>query len=165
MMGKRVMGLRWNAVIVVFLASMLVVTGCSVLKSQKGSNTSAPAVATQPAQPKTVYLDFGDVLLPKDLKVDNDDSFVFTTAGLTAGVLSLSGRVEANSLITFFKNRMPEDGWQMISEIKAARSMLLFKKQTRWCVIGIEEGRMSTHAQIWVAPTIAAQESSEQLIR
>jgi hypothetical protein len=159
-MGNRVMGLRWNAVLAVFLVAMLAVTGCSVLKSKQSSKTSASAISAQPAQPKTVYLDFGDVLLPKDLKRDNDDSFVFTTAGLTAGVLSLSGRVEANSLITFFKNRMPEDGWQMISEIKAARSMLLFKKQTRWCVIGIEEGRMSTYAQIWVAPTIATQESS-----
>jgi hypothetical protein len=156
-MVNRARGLRGKAVLVFFLAGMLAMTGCSVLKSKKGSKMSASGVSAQPAQPKTVYLDFGDVLLPKDLEVDNDESFVFTTAGLTAGVLTLSGRVEANSLITFFKNRMPEDGWQMISEIKAGRSMLLFKKQARWCVISIEEGRMSTDAQIWVAPTIAPE--------
>ena len=82
---------------------------------------------------------------------------IFTTAGLTAGVLSLKGRVESNSLITFFENRMPEDGWQMISAIKAERSMLLFRKQARWCVIGIEEGQLSTLVQIWVAPTMAPE--------
>jgi uncharacterized protein YceK len=157
MMSNKAMGLRLKTLLVLFLAAMLAVSGCSVLKSNKGSKTSASAVSAQPAQPKTVYMDFGDILLPKDLKVDEDDSFVFTTAGLTAGVLSLSGHVEANSLRTFFENRMPEDGWQMISKISSKRSMLLFKKQARWCVIGIEEGRMNTHTQIWVAPTLAQQ--------
>ena len=158
-MGNKTMGLGIKALLVLFLTAMLGVSGCSVLKSKKGSSPTATTVAAQPAQAQTVYLDFGDVLLPKDLKVDNDDSFVFTTAGLTAGVLSLKGRVESNSLIAFFENRMPEDGWQMVSAIKAAHSMLLFKKQARWCVIGIEEGNMSTHAQIWVAPTLAPEPS------
>lgn len=158
-MGNKTMGLGLKALLVLFLTAMLAMSGCSVLKSKKGPSPSASTVATQPAQAQTVYLDFGDVLLPKDLKVDNDDSFVFTTAGLTAGVLSLKGRVEADSLIAFFENRMPEDGWQMVSAIKAAHSMLLFKKQTRWCVIGIEEGNMSTHAQIWVAPTLVLEPS------
>jgi hypothetical protein len=156
-MRNKAMGLRLKVLPVLFLAAMLAVSGCSVLKSKQGPKTSSATVAAQPAQPKTVYLDFGDVLLPKDLKVDDDDSFVFTTAGLTAGVLSLTGHVEANSLRTFFENRMPEDGWQMISKISSKRSMLLFKKQARWCVIGIEEGRMNTHAQIWVATTLAQQ--------
>lgn len=154
-MRDKAMELGLKALLVIFLTAMLAVSGCSVLKSKKGSRSSASAVAAQPAQTQTVYMDFGDVLLPKELKVDSDDSFVFTTAGLTAGVLSLKGRVEANSLIAFFENRMPEDGWQMISAIKAARSMLLFRKQARWCVIGIEEGQMSTQAQIWVAPTLS----------
>jgi hypothetical protein len=158
-MRDKAKGLKLKALLVMMLTAMLAVSGCSVLKSKKGSGTSASMAAAQPPQTQTVYLDFGDVLLPKDLKVDSDDSFVFTTAGLTAGVLSLKGRVEANSLITFFENRMPEDGWQMISAIKAGHSMLLFKKQARWCVIGIEEGNMSTHAQIWVAPTLSPEAS------
>jgi hypothetical protein len=148
-------GMKIGEILAVLLVTMLMLSGCSVLKSKSGP-TAGPGTpgASQAAQAKTVYLDFGDVLLPKELKVEKDDSFVFTTAGLTAGVLHLKGSVESNSLVTFFENRMPEDGWQMISAIKAGRSMLLFKKQARWCVIGIEEGQMSTQVQIWVAPTI-----------
>ena len=152
-MKTRVSGVKLIAILVFLMAGMLSVSGCSVLKSKKGATTSAAAASAQPAQTKTVYLDFGDVLLPKELKVDKNDSFVFTSAGLTAGVLSLKGRVESSSLITFFENRMPDDGWQMVSAIKAEHSMLLFKKQARWCVIGIEEGQMNTFAQIWVAPS------------
>jgi len=125
-------GIRLIAILIFLIAGTLAVSGCSALKSKQGATTSAAAASAQPAQAKTVYLDFGDVLLPKELSVEKNDSFVFSTAGLTAGVLSLKGRVEANSLITFFENRMPEDGWQMISAIKAERSMLLFKKQARW---------------------------------
>ena len=155
-MRHKAMGLRLKTLLILIL-TVLLVGGCSILKSKKGSAASASGASAQPSQPQTVYRDFGDVLLPRDLKVDSDDSFVFSSAGLTAGVLSLKGRVEADSLISFFENRMPEDGWQMISEIRAGRSMLLFKKQARWCVISIEEGKMSTHAQIWVAPTLARE--------
>jgi len=156
-MRIKAMGVKFCAMLVILMAAMLAVSGCSVLKSKQGPTASAAAGSAQPAQTKTMYLDFGDVLLPKELKVNKDDSFVFTTAGLTAGVLSLKGRVESNSLITFFENRMPEDGWQMISAIKSHRSMMLFKKQARWCVIGIEEGQMSTYAEIWVAPTMTLE--------
>ncbi len=156
-MKAKTRGVGFIAMLVFLMAGMLAVSGCSALKSKRGATTSGTAASARPAQIKTVYLDFGDVLLPKELEVDKDGSFVFTTAGLTAGVLSLKGRVESNSLITFFENRMPEDGWQMISAIKAERSMLLFRKQARWCVIGIEEGQLSTLVQIWVAPTMAPE--------
>ncbi len=156
-MRSKAKGAMFCAMPAVLMAVMLSVSGCSALKSKQGSTTSTAAGSVRQAQAKTMYLDFGDVLLPKELKVNKDDSFVFTTAGLTAGVLALKGRVESNSLITFFENRMPEDGWQMISAIKSHRSMLLFKKQARWCVIGIEEGQMNTYAEIWVAPTMTPE--------
>lgn len=141
---------------VIILVAIFSITGCSALKSKKAPST-APSRTTPAAQSTNVYLDFGDVLLPKQLKVDRGNSFVFSTAGLTAGLLSLKGRVEANSLISFFENKMPVDGWQLISAIKSSRSMLLFKKQARWCVISIIEGQMSTRTEVWVAPTMDGQ--------
>jgi hypothetical protein len=146
----------------VIAAAMFLLMGCSALKSKKAS----PRTPTRPtgtvAVPRSnnVYLDFGDVLLPKQLKTDRKNSFVFSTSGFTAGVLSLKGRVEVNSLMTFFENKMPVDGWQMISAIKASRSMLLFRKQERWCVISIIEGRMSSSVEIWVAPTLSRAQDS-----
>jgi hypothetical protein len=130
--------------------ALLLFTGCSYLQNKKASSKRSGAAA----QPKNVYLDFGDVLLPRQLDVDRDNSFVFSTAGLTAGLLSLKGRVDGNSMITYFENKMPVDGWQMISAIKSSRSMLLFKKQARWCVISITEGQLYTYVEIWVAPTM-----------
>jgi hypothetical protein len=147
---------RFLSVCAIILAVMFLVTGCSALKSKKASPKPPTSYNRTETAPKvqSVYLDFGDVLLPKQLKTDRKNSFVFSTSGFTAGVLSLKGRVEVNSLMNFFENKMPVDGWQLISAIKASRSMLLFKKQERWCVISIIEGRMSSHVEIWVAPTL-----------
>ena len=150
---------RTVAVSMMFIAALMLVSGCSALKSKKA--TSQPGSAGQPAaaKPKSIYYDFGDVLLPTDLKINKDDSFIFRTPGMTAGVLSLKGRVEINSLINFFENKMPVDGWQAISSFKAPKTMMLYKKQTRWCVISISEGQLSTQVEIWVAPTVPGAES------
>lgn len=147
---------RFLPLCVIALTAMFLLTSCSTLKSKKASPRTPSNPSSTIAAPKSnnVYLDFGDVLLPKQLKTDRKNSFVFSTSGFTAGVLSLKGRVEVNSLMTFFENKMPVDGWQMISAIKASRSMLLFRKQERWCVISIIEGRMSSSVEIWVAPTL-----------
>lgn len=143
--------LIWGLIIV--MTMLFVFSGCTNFRSKKAPSTG-PTGSTASAQSKNVYLDFGDVMLPRQLKVDRKNSFVFTTAGFSAGVLSLTGRVEVNSLISYFENKMPTDGWQLISAIKASRSMLLYKKQTRWCVISIVEGQFSTRAEVWVAPTM-----------
>lgn len=137
------------------LAILLLITGCSVLNSKEVPDPGeSNAIAEDAAKDAPVYYDFGDVLIPRELEVDKDNSFVFHTPGLTAGVMAMTGNVEVNSLITFFENKMPVDGWRQISAFKAPRSMMLFKKQTRWCVISIIEGQFSTRVEIWVAPTM-----------
>ncbi len=153
-MSRKTMGSKSMCILSLIIAVMLLITGCSVLKSKKASSNSRSSNRTQNANSKMVYYDFGDVLLPSELKVDRDNSFVFSTTGLTAGILSLQGRVEINSLITFFENKMPVDGWQRVSAIKSSRTMLLFRKQNRWCVISLVEGQFNVDVEIWVAPTI-----------
>jgi hypothetical protein len=49
---------------------------------------------------------------------------------------------------------MTKDNWQMISAFKSHRTMLLFQKAHRWCVMNINDETFNTYVQIWVAPTI-----------
>lgn len=100
-----------------------------------------------------IYFDFGDVQLPKELKVDKDASFVYRTEGFSAGALVLEGRVERYSLISFFETSMATDGWNFISSFNSPRTIMLFKKESRWCIINITDGKLSTLVEIWVAPT------------
>lgn len=135
----------------VFLITGLI-TGCSTLPSERSSSESYET-SRQKDKTGPLYYDFGDVLIPRELKVDRKSSFIYTTSGFSAGVLVLKGRVELGSLISFFEKNMAKDNWQLISSFKSSRTLMLFQKQTRWCVINITES-ISTRTEIWVAPTM-----------
>ena len=136
-----------GAVIVALL--VLVLGGCA---SQKGASVDPSVEKADPNAPR--YYDFGDVLVPREMKVNKNASFVFRTPGLSAGVLAMKGRVEGHSLIQFFETNMANDNWSLVSAFKSYRNIMLFKKESRWCVINITEKKMYTYLEIWVSPTV-----------
>ena len=142
----------------IMTAFILIIAGCSGLQSKQGSSTDSDSSGKNKG-PAPLYYDFGDVLLPPELKLDTKSSFVFQTPGLAAGVLSLKGNVEMDSLIAFFENNMSNDNWRPVSSFKSPRTMLMFQKDNRWCVINITDKGFSTHVEIWVAPTTSETES------
>ena len=146
------------AYIGIMTAFFLIIAGCAGLKSHRGSSTSHDS-SGKDKEPSPLYYDFGDVLLPPELKLDTESSFVFKTPGLAAGVLSLRGNVEMDSLIAFFENNMSNDNWRPVSSFKSPRTILMFQKDNRWCVINITDKGFSTHVEIWVAPTTSETES------
>lgn len=99
-----------------------------------------------------LYYDFSDVLVPRELKLNTKSSFVYRTTSFSAGVLVFKSKVERGSLIEFFENNMAKDNWQAVSTFKSPRTLLLFQKETRWCVINITDGSWDTLVEIWVAP-------------
>ncbi len=155
---KRVIRPQWIICGISLLAFVLInVTGCAKSQFQKKA-TAKPklGVEEKTKDDPPIYYDFNDVLIPGELKLEREASFIYQTVGLTAGVLVFSGRVELNSLIDFFKNNMTKDNWQIISSIKSERNMMLFKKEKRWCVVSIKEKKLfDTETEIWVAPIVS----------
>jgi len=143
--GKR----NFRLIAIGITVTALTLCGCAGSKIKDGQSPSA----VKDKGPVPLYYDFGDVLVPSELKVDKDASFVFRTPGFSAGVLVLAGRVEINSLIDFFYNNMAKDNWKLVSYFKSRRTIMLFNKENRWCVINITEGGFNTHTEIWVSPT------------
>lgn len=113
--------------------------------------------ANEAPQPK--YLDFNDILIPSELKINTSTSFVFRTTDITAGVLALKGRVDSMSLVEFFEANMQKDNWKFISTFKSPKTLMLFRKDTRWCVINVFDGDYYTYAEVWVSPTIGDKAS------
>ena len=134
------------------LCLIFCISACSTLPSERNSSESYEAVRKK-NRTGPLYYDFQDVLIPRELKVDQKASFVYNTAGFSAGVLVLKGRVELESLISFFEKNMAKDNWLLISSFKSSRTIMLFQKENRWCVINITEN-ISTRTEIWVAPTL-----------
>jgi hypothetical protein len=139
------------AILIFMITVVFSVGGCSSL-SKKDDKATAPASKTSSAV-AAQYYDFGDVLVPKELKVDKKSSFIYQTSGFSAGVLVLKGRIETSSLISFFETNMAKDNWNIISSFKSERTMLLFQKVHRWCVVNITDETFNTYVEIWVAPT------------
>ena len=152
------MGMRGRKIqIFVFLLILSLtgiwISGCSTFKTKTSSRNAQASKEKEQKGPMPLYYDFGDVLVPSELKVVKKSSFVFRTPGLSAGVLSLKGRVEIGSLIAFFDTNMAKDNWELVSSFKSQRSIMLFHKENRWCVINISESEFSTYVEIWVSPT------------
>jgi hypothetical protein len=99
-----------------------------------------------------LYYDFGDVLIPRELKLDVNSSFVYHTSGFTAGILAFKSKAELGSMVNFFENNMAKDNWQAVGTFRSPRTLLLFQKDNRWCVINITDNRWDTLVEIWVAP-------------
>ena len=148
----------WLIVFGMTIAMLVSIGGCSSL-TKKNNQATAPSEKSD-FEVTALYYDFGDVLVPKELKIDKKSSFIYQTEGFSAGVLVLKGRIETNSLISFFENNMAKDNWHMISSFKSKRTMLLFQKSHRWCVMSITDESFSTYVEIWVAPTTKAVQTS-----
>ena len=136
----------------------LIISGCAGGKTKK-SGPGSQVTAPKDKGPSPLYYDFGDVLIPNELKVNKKASFVYKTSGFSAGVLTLSGRVEISSLIAFFENNMQKDNWRTMGSFKSPRTIILFQKENRWCIINITEKDFKTHVEVWVAPTINEAEA------
>ena len=148
------------AFIGIMAAFFVLVNGCAGLKSSKKDSESS---TKEQKEKKTypLYCDFGDVLVPSELKVDKELTFIFETSGFITGVNAYKGRVKVDSLIKFFKSSMTNDNWRILGSFKSSPlTIMLFQKENRSCLIKIIEKFTITNVEIWVAPSIDEVESS-----
>lgn len=130
---------------------------CAGLQPQ-GDDASADASLSADAPPRdeayeelNYYYDFDDVLVPKDLKMDPNDSFVFETPQFKTGILKFNGRVDSFSLVDFFNTNLTKDGWKKHSSYKAKKSILVYEKQNKSCFISVlDESFSNTRVEILV---------------
>jgi len=148
-----------HCVAMLFIGSMVVLifllTACSSTpKTTNGSDARETDKKNAP-----LYYDFGDVLVPRELKLNDKSSFVYQTSSFTAGVLVFGSKVDRVSLIEFFDNNMTKDNWRAVSSFKSPRTLMIFQKENRWCVINITDNYWDTMVEIWVAPLSDFSES------
>lgn len=105
-------------------------------------------------EPVPTHVHFEDVLIPAELDLDRKESFVFETEGFKAGTLYFKGYVDPDSITEFFRKSMPNDGWILKSIFRHPKTVLLFEKERKSCIIVIFESTIYTHVEIWVAPQI-----------
>jgi hypothetical protein len=118
--------------------------------SPTGGSTATPAPASTPAMP--VSYDFPDVQIPAELELVAKDSYVFQGTKTKAGLLVFKGRVEARSVLDFFQISMPRENWQFKGGFRYKKSVLVFEKPERICLINVHESLFYTYAEVYVTP-------------
>jgi hypothetical protein len=86
------------------------------------------------------YYYFDDILIPKELSYDEDESFVYETPQFKTGSMVFTKwRLDPNSLVDFFTYYMEKDDWKLVNSFRGAESILNFSKPDKVCIIKISE--------------------------
>ena len=132
---------------------LLLTASCAGMQrnSSSGSEMSTPDQGPETYHETHHYYDFDDVLVPKDLKLDGVNSFVFETPQFKTGNLTFNGRVESFSLVDFFNSNLSKDGWKKHSSYKGKKSILVYEKPGKSCYISVlDESFSNTKVEILV---------------
>ena len=120
--------------------------------------TYGPPASSLPAYPsgsKAKFLDFNDIPIPPEISVQAKNSYVFESGHIKMGFLTLRGRVNSNSLMNFFAAALPHEGWRLKAQFRYNRSLLIFDKPDKVCVIVMKEETYYTYVEIYVSPVAA----------
>jgi hypothetical protein len=105
----------------------------------------------------SLYYDFKDVPIPAELEIEPEKYAIFQTTEFTAGLLTFSGRVRPDSLISFFSDKMPEDGWRLVGSSRSSIRIMFFLKEDRFCIITILGKGRATEVEILVTPNFPSK--------
>ncbi len=139
----------------ILLGSLFACTPKATDPAAAPADAAAPAPAAEQG-PTDFYYDFDDILVPKEMELQTGDSFILETPSQKNGVMVFEGKVEILSLTSFFINNMNKDGWNLLSAFKSSRTILVFEKTDRICVMNITDSKFNTLLEIWVSPRSSA---------
>ncbi|NJB67976.1 hypothetical protein GGQ74_001649 [Desulfobaculum xiamenense] len=137
--------------VILAMVSLLTLCSCESALQQRGS-TSPEQTRTSAAKAMSSYQEFDDVLIPNDLKLDQKNSFVFETPNFKTGIVTYKGSVDAVDLANFFERNLTKDNWRLRSKMKYSRTIMVFEKPDRDCIINILDGTFDTVVEVMVAP-------------
>ncbi len=142
--GLRVKLFIWGCILIGFI-----VNGCTDLYSrqtarERGLEAQAPVL--------TSYR-FEDIPLPSGMTLNRKESFVYETKMTKAGLLVYEGKGDMEKLANFFKEKMPNYQWRLVSNFELHNVMLVFTKEGWASVIYIlSQGDEVKRIEIRVGP-------------
>ena len=149
--------IKFKFITISILSLGFILFGC-VLPGASPKADPSSEQTPQTSETTAVYYDFEDVLVPNELSIVNEKTMVISTPDFASGVLTLEGRVDKNSLFTFYISNMMKDNWMIESSIKSPGvTILVFKKASRSAVITFQDTQFNnTIVQIGVAPILGS---------
>jgi hypothetical protein len=100
---------------------------------------------------RVAFSDFEDVPLPSKVSLNKSKTLLYSAGKGKVGLLTLEGRVDPDSLATFFQNNLPQFGWKPMTFLKDRGYALVFVKDERMCLIIISEGWSTSVCEVRVS--------------
>lgn len=136
--------------------SLVILSGCGGMSNPFSSDSGNSAEA---AAPDYYYGEFSDVPVPSSMKKDGEATTIQPAAGVKSGGQSFKGRVELSSLNDFMINAMTREGWSFQAAFRSTKSVLVFEKNDKYCIIYTTDGPINTGMHVVVAPKVASSGS------
>jgi len=150
---RRLRLLQW----MLLLVAVLALAGCLGFGRSEVVEDESPAA---PVAPPGARFDFEDIQVPGGLKMNPEGRFIYETESIKTGVITFTGGGAATETLGFFQANMPKDGWSHLAGFKSSKSILIYTKPKKVCLIIVEpaRGAYESKVEIWVAPLKAGQE-------
>ena len=99
----------------------------------------APATgASGPSETRVSFARFPDLPLPGDAEINLDRTLIFGGNDTWIGRLVINASGNPNEIFDFFKQNLDGYGWQEITSVRAAVSVLTYTRQERVATIQIQ---------------------------
>ncbi len=128
-----------------YLGLMMLFSGCTKRIHTEPTGEEGPT-------PIVTVREFPDVPIPKELKLDAKESFVYMTPEFATGMLVYNGNVDYDSLVRFFDESLTKNGWIIQASLKYTRTLFFYQKESRICLLTIQDTPLNVRVEIWVAP-------------
>jgi hypothetical protein len=127
-------------------AAVLVLAACStsMTPSSTGESTGAPAPS---------FSQFTDIPVPEGARMDRDKTLLLGQGDNWVGRLDFTLRwTSAPELFDFYKAQMPGYHWQEISSVRAAISIMTYRREERIATVQIEDTTLGAEVIITMSP-------------
>jgi len=128
-----------------YLGLMMLFSGCTKRIHTEPTGEEGPT-------PIVTVREFPDVPIPKELKLDAKESFVYATPEFATGMLVYNGNVDYDSLVRFFDESLTKNGWIIQASLKYTRTLFFYQKENRLCLLTMQVTPLNVRVEIWVAP-------------
>ena len=119
--------------------SAAVLAACVAVSACTNQVGVAPATgASGPSETRVSFARFPDLPLPSEAEINLDRTLVFGGDDAWIGRLVISASGDPNDLFDFFKQKLGGYGWQEITSVRAAVSVLTYTRQQRVATIQIQ---------------------------
>ena len=119
--------------------SAAVLAACVAVSACTNQVSVAPTTgASGPSETRVSFARFPDLPLPSEADINLDRTLVFGGDDTWIGRLVINASGDPNDMFDFFKQKLGGYGWQEITSVRAAVSVLTYTRQERVATIQIQ---------------------------